>query len=274
MNKYMLSIVIIFSLITLSCCSFTDKTASVSQSDLPKQTSYQDYDKKSYGWGMGKQLNEDNCPLSCISFQEKFGSKYDAYFYNPPKENSDKKTIMLTFDNGYENGCTEKILDILKEKDVHAVFFLTGDFLTKNDAIIRRMVDENHTLGNHTVHHPSMPEISVDKMISEIQTLDDAVSQTYGVKMNLFRPPKGEYSEQSLAVTKDLGYKSVFWSFAYADWDPNKQPNEETSKKSLIDHLHNGAIYLLHAVSKTNTNILADFIDSAKSQGYEFVTEL
>ena len=118
-----------------------------------------------------------------------------------------------------------------------------------------------------------MPGITVEKMKSEIQTLHKTIAENFGVEMTLFRPPKGEYSEQSLAVTQEMGYKSIFWSFAYADWDPKKQPDEQEALNSLKSHLHDGAIYLLHTVSQTNANILADFIDYAKSQGYEFIVQ-
>ena len=221
---------------------------------------------------MGKDLNEKNCPTSCVDFQSKYG-KFGAYFYNPPKEESEQKTITLTFDNGYENGFTEKILETLSQKQVRAVFFLTGDYAKKNAPIIEKMVSGGHILGNHSQNHPSMPGITVEKMKSEIQTLHKTIAENFGVEMTLFRPPKGEYSEQSLAVTQEMGYKSIFWSFAYADWDPKKQPDEQEALNSLKSHLHDGAIYLLHTVSQTNANILADFIDYAKSQGYEFIVQ-
>ena len=119
-----------------------------------------------------------------------------------------------------------------------------------------------------------MPGITVDKMKSEIQTIHQTISENFGVEMNMFRPPKGEFSEQSLAITNELGYKSIFWSFAYADWDPKKQPDEKDALDSLKSHLHDGAIYLLHAVSETNAKILPEFIEYAKSQGYEFIVAM
>lgn len=243
------------------------------KSNQPKTNSNISLDSRCNGWGMGKHLNEKNCPISCVDFQTKYG-KFGAYFYNPPKTESEHKTITLTFDTGYENGCTEKILDVLNQKQVRAIFFLTGDYAKRNESIIKRMVAENHILGNHSQNHPSMPGITVDKMKSEIQTLHKTIIDNFGVEMNMFRPPKGEFSEQSLAITNELGYKSIFWSFAYADWNPKKQPDERESLDSLKSHLHDGAIYLLHAVSETNTKILSDFVDYAKSQGYEFIVEM
>lgn len=259
--------------LNLTGCSMHKSTPTEAiKSNQPKTSSNISLDSRCNGWGMGKQLNEKNCPISCVDFQSKYG-KFGAYFYNPPKQESERKTITLTFDNGYENGYTEKILDALKEKQVRAIFFLTGDYTKKNQPIIERMIKENHVLGNHSQNHPSMPGITVDKMKSEIQTLHKTISDNFGVEMNMFRPPKGEFSEQSLAITHELGYKSIFWSFAYADWDPKKQPDEKEALDSLKSHLHDGAIYLLHTVSETNANILSDFIEYVKSQGYEFIVE-
>ncbi len=271
--------ILIFSIIasilfSVTGCSMQNSApAEAIKSNQPKTSSNISLDSRCNGWGMGKQLNEKNCPISCIDFQVKYG-KFGAYFYNPPQVESEHKTITLTFDNGYENGCTEKILDVLNQKQVRAIFFLTGDYVKKNESIIQRMIQENHILGNHSQNHPSMPGITVDKMKSEIQTIHQTISENFGVEMNMFRPPKGEFSEQSLAITNELGYKSIFWSFAYADWDPKKQPNEKDALDSLKSHLHDGAIYLLHAVSETNTKILPEFIEYAKSQGYEFIVEM
>lgn len=254
-------------------CSPKDTPAEMTKSNQPKSSSTISLSTKCNGWGMGKDLDEKNRPTSCVDFQAKY-QKFGAYFYNPPKQEGTQKTITLTFDNGYENGFTEKILDTLDKKQVRAVFFLTGDYAKKNAPIIEKMVSKNHVLGNHSQTHPSMPGISVEKMKSEIQTLHKTVMENFGVEMTLFRPPKGEYSEQSLAVTQEMGYKSIFWSFAYADWDPKKQPDENEALDALKSHLHDGAIYLLHTVSQTNANILADFIDHAKSQGYEFIVQM
>ncbi|PHV71433.1 delta-lactam-biosynthetic de-N-acetylase [Sporanaerobium hydrogeniformans] len=184
-----------------------------------------------------------------------------------------RKVIYLTFDEGYENGYTPQILDILKAKNVPAMFFVTDPYLTQNPAIITRMTDEGHLVVNHSVHHPSMPSIANDleKFKNELLTVATHYKEITGKEMPpFFRPPMGHYSERSLALTQQLGYKTVFWSFAYADWDPKKQPEPSHAKTVMVNGLHNGAIYLLHAVSKTNTEVLDPFIDDARSLGYTF----
>lgn len=217
-------------------------------------------------WGPGVQMADDGRPAACVAFQEQY-SPLGADFL---KEN--EKVIYLTFDEGYENGYSDKILDVLKEKNVSAVFFVTMPYVKEQDAIMRRFVEEGHVIGSHSVTHPSggMPSLSVDDQIKEYQELHDFVKNTYQYEMYLFRPPAGIFSEQSLAVASFCGYRSVMWSFAYADWDPEKQPSQEEALSKMKGRLHNGAIYLLHAVSATNTAVLGEFIDYARSQGYEF----
>lgn len=216
-------------------------------------------------WGQGTITDENNRPVSCDDFQNKYG-KYDAHFI---KGNSEKK-IYLTFDQGYENGCTAPILNTLKEKKVSAVFFVTYDYAKRNPELIKRMINEGHIIGNHSYKHISMPEAEPHRAVEEIVKLHEYIKKEFNYEMILFRPPMGEFSEQTLEISKQLGYKTIFWSFAYKDWDTTNQPLESKSLNKLVDRLHNGAIYLLHAVSKTNASILPSFIDKAKSQGYTF----
>ena len=150
---------------------------------------------------------------------------------------------------------------------------MVGDYVNREPELVRRMIDEGHTVGSHSVHHYSMPELSVEECESEIMDLHREVLEKFGIQMNLFRPPKGEYSEKSLAVTGDLGYKTVLWSFAYADWDTKNQPDPAASLEKLKERAHPGAIYLLHSVSETNASILGDFIDAMLAEGYTFSTE-
>lgn len=217
------------------------------------------------GWGQGTQTDKNNRPVSCDSFNDKYGDLGGIFVGG-----QEKKKIYLTFDEGYENGYTEKILDVLKEKNVSAVFFITRDYISGNEDIIKRMVSEGHILGNHSWTHPSMPTLSETEVKNEITKLHDYVKRQFGVEMTLFRPPMGEFSEKSLSITQSCGYKSVFWSFAYKDWVTDSQPDNATALKKIVNCLHPGAIYLLHAVSKTNTEILGDFIDTAREKGYEF----
>lgn len=184
-----------------------------------------------------------------------------------------RKVVYLTFDEGYENGYTGKILDILKEKHVKAMFFVTLPYVNQNPDLIKRMHDEGHLVCNHTNHHKSMPSLTEDEACfnKEFTDVADAYTQITGSPMpRFFRPPMGHYSEKSLAMTKALGYQTVFWSFAYCDWKPDAQPECVKAKQMLLDGLHNGAVYLLHAVSKTNTEVLGSFIDEATKMGYTF----
>lgn len=194
---------------------------------------------------------------------------YDAYYVG----DTSSKVLYLTFDEGYEKGYTPKILDTLKEKDVKAIFFVTSPYVTSNPDLIKRMVDEGHIVANHSNHHPSMPSYTNDpeKFANEFNDVASKYEAIVGKPMvKLFRPPMGHYSEKSLAMTKALGYKTVFWSSAYADFDVNKQPSPATAKKLLLGNLHNGSIMLLHAVSKTNAEVLGEIIDEARQMGYTF----
>lgn len=180
------------------------------------------------------------------------------------------KSIYLTFDEGYENGYTAKILDVLNKHSVPACFFVTGPYLNKETELICRMVNEGHDVGNHTVNHPSMPSLSADEIEYELIELDRIFYETTGKSMKFLRPPMGEHSEQSMYFSKKLGYKTIFWSIAYEDWNVDKQPNSEFVFDSVINNLHNGAIILMHAVSETNANTLESIIIEAKKQGYTF----
>lgn len=218
--------------------------------------------REKIGYGCGTQVDEKNRTTGAIMMQDDYG-KYDAFFINEPDS-----CIYLTFDEGYENGYTAKILDVLKEKNVTATFFVTMDYAKKNNDLIKRMIQEGHTVGNHTVNHPSMPELSTDEMLQEICGLDEYINENFGYKMTTFRPPMGEFSEQSLAVTQSLGYKSIFWSFAYKDWLTDDQPSEEYAYERITSATHDGAIYLLHAVSSANTAVLGRVIDFWQDAGY------
>lgn len=182
----------------------------------------------------------------------------------------DENKMYLTFDEGYENGYTEAILDTLRQENVKAIFFITGDYFDKNDAIIRRMLEEGHAVGNHSMHHYSMPELSYEKCENEILELDRLFFDKFGQHMHFLRPPKGEYNRQVLEITNNLNYKCIMWSFAYKDWLTNEQKGADFAFKSVTENFHNGAVLLLHAVSKDNADALASIIQEARKQGYEF----
>lgn len=216
------------------------------------------------GYGQGRNVNDENVPYGAIDFNSEY-KDLNAYAYD---ENSDK--IVLTFDQGYENGYTSSILDTLKEKNVKAVFFLTGDYAKKESELVKRMIDEGHVIGNHGMKHLSLPTLSREEMVNEISSLHDFVKETYGYEMTLFRPPCGEYSDEAIETVNSLGYKTILWSFAYADWDTNSQPEKSAAFQRVTEAAHKGAFYLLHSVSKTNCEILPDVIDTLRANGYEF----
>ncbi len=222
-----------------------------------------DYSEEKIAYGMGVETDSQNRPLGAISAQAQYGDK-GALFIGDESE----KRLWLTFDEGYENGYTTQILDTLKDKDVKAVFFVTYDYAVKNPELIRRMIDEGHTVGNHTWSHPSLPECSPDELHAELSLLHDYISDNFGYEMYVMRPPMGEFSERVLACAKSLGYTTVLWSFAYPDWDVNAQPEKNAAYEKITSKTHNGAVYLLHAVSETNTAILGDVIDYWQENGY------
>ncbi len=233
--------------------------------DTKTGTDYSALSSEKQGYGQGVQLDSENRPAGAIDFNNTYG-KYNAEAIG----DSDDKTIRLTFDQGYENGFTGKILDTLKEANVKATFFLLDDYARRNPELVRRMIDEGHTVGNHSVSHRSMPTLTAEECRAEITELHKYIKDEFGYEMTEFRPPMGEFSERSLAVTQDCGYRTVLWSYAYADWDVNAQPEPSAALKKLTDALHNGAIYLLHSVSQTNAEILGDFIKAAREKGFEF----
>jgi peptidoglycan-N-acetylmuramic acid deacetylase len=181
-----------------------------------------------------------------------------------------KKVIYLTFDEGYENGYTSTILDVLRKNDVRAIFFITGPYLKGSQDLVRRMVEEGHEVGNHTVHHPSLPNLEDSVIEEEVLGLDRAFSEKFGMNMRFLRPPKGEYSERSLVVTNKLGYRNLFWSFAYEDWYKDSHKGADYAYDIIMRNLHNGEVMLLHAVSRDNAEALDRVIKDAKAQGYEF----
>lgn len=214
------------------------------------------------GWGAGSSEGGVRPPYA-LSTQPRYG-KYDAWFIAP-----DNGKVYLTFDLGYEyKDLTNTTLDILKEKNVKAVFFVNMEYISDNQEIILRIIREGHTLANHAYHHYDMPELSIDEMVGEIMDLHNYVLGTYDYEMTLFRPPSGYYSERLLAVAQTLGYTTVQYSFAYKDWETSNQPAVDKTRDKLIDRAHSGAIFLLHTVSETNAAVLADVIDGIQAKGY------
>lgn len=194
--------------------------------------------------------------------------RYDAAYLG----DTTQKVLYLTFDAGYENGCTEKILDILKAHDVKAAFFLVGNYIERNADLVRRMVEEGHTVGNHTMHHYDMSKISdKDTFTKELGDLEALYQETTGQELpKFYRPPQGIYSEENLRMAQELGYKTVFWSLAYVDWKNDAQPDPAASIEKLLKRTHNGAVILLHSTSKTNEQILDTLLTRWEAEGYTF----
>lgn len=227
---------------------------------------------QSYGYGPGKTSGGKRAPYA-ENEQKRFG-QYGGNFIGP-----DDNRVYLTFDCGYEYTATnpdgtkyrvtERILDVLKEKDVKAVFFVTMYYVKNQPDLVQRMIDEGHIVGNHSNNHPVMPKQTVEKMVYEVMSLHDYVKEHFGYEMFLFRPPTGEFSIQSLAVVQNLGYKNVHWSFAYLDYDTENQPDPAEALARMTDSVHNGCIYLIHAISTTNAAVLGDLIDFCQNNGYQ-----
>ena len=183
-----------------------------------------------------------------------------------------QKRLYLTFDAGYENGNTEKILDTLKARNVPAAFFLVGNYIEKNPDLVRRMVSEGHLVGNHTMHHPDMSKISEKEAFSkELGQLEELYRKTTGQDLpKYYRPPQGIYSQDNLRMAKELGYRTVFWSLAYVDWNNDAQPTKEQAFSKLLPRTHPGAVVLLHSTSRTNGEILDELITKWQEMGYTF----
>lgn len=244
------------------CSANTVKTENETV-DAVSQTGYEAADNTASGWGLVRKKGTEP---EVTAKQKEVLQKYGAYYMDSSKP----KALYLTFDEGYENGYTSKILDVLEATKTPAAFFVTGPYLESQTELVERMAQDGHIIGNHTVNHINMPKSSVETIQKEINDLSKLCEETCGVKMKYVRPPEGEYSERTLAVMRDMGYTPVFWSFAYKDWDVNLQKGAQYAFDQVTPYLHDGAILLLHAVSSDNANALEDIINYAKKEGYEF----
>ena len=218
-------------------------------------------------WGLSFQ-QEGKPPVANASaeYLKQFNAHYAA--------DTQEKVIYLTFDAGYENGNTEAILDALKKHNAPACFFLVGNYLETSQDLVKRMVSEGHTVGNHTFHHPDMSKISTKESFSkELGDLETLYQQVTGQTMKkYYRPPQGKYSESNLQMAKDLGYHTFFWSLAYVDWYEDKQPSKEEAFNKLLGRIHPGAVVLLHSTSKTNGEILDELLTKWEDMGYRFAS--
>jgi peptidoglycan-N-acetylmuramic acid deacetylase len=221
--------------------------------------------KKSCSWYFSRNNNHE---IPAVNEDIKtMLADYDAFYVLP---NTDNK-IYLTFDEGYEYGFTPQILDILKANNVPAAFFVTGHYLKTQPDLVKRMKDEGHLVCNHTFNHPDLSTVSRDKFEQEISSLESECQHLTGVELDKFmRPPMGNYSAASLNYAQEMGYRTVFWSMAFQDWDTSKQPGAEYSYQHVVNNIHPGAVILLHAVSQSNTEALDRIIKDLTEQGYVF----
>ncbi len=202
---------------------------------------------------------------------EKYGGFYVDHAHTDPTASD--KVVYLTFDAGYENGNVEKVLDALKDEGATGAFFILGHVAESYPELVRRMADEGHLICNHTYSHKNLCGASADEIASELTRLETACRDAAGVEVaKYYRPPEGQFDVPMLCEVQKLGYRTVFWSFAYADWDNEKQPDPSAAKKKILDNLHNGAVILLHPTSATNAAILGDVLREMKAQGYRFGT--
>lgn len=223
-----------------------------------------DLSNKKIGWGIKRNDNHEQPDLGANNKQ--LIDKYNGIAMG----NSEEKIVYLTFDEGYEAGYTPQILDTLKENEVKATFFITAHYVNSQPDLVKRMIEEGHIIGNHTVNHYSMPDLTDEKIKTEVQDLHTAIYNKFGYEMKYLRPPMGEYSERTLSKIQSLGYTTVMWSFAYDDWDEKKQDREDYAKQKILGNVHNGAVILLHGNSKDNANTLDYCIKEIKKNGYEF----
>ena len=222
---------------------------------------------RTYNWYVKRNANHQTPTIdSCFSFIDNCSA-----FYVDKKTES--KKLYLTFDVGYENGNTKKIMDVVQSEGVPAAFFVLSHFVEKNTDLVIRMQEEGHLVCNHTAKHKDMSKVSQNEFAKELKTMETLVlSKTQKPLSKFYRPPRGTFSEENLKWAEELGYKTVFWSLCYADWDNNKQPDPEYATQLLLENTHPGAIILLHPTSATNAQILRDLICKWKSEGYQFAS--
>lgn len=216
-------------------------------------------------WGFKKSQNEE--PADAGRQLNTLLEKYGTYYIG----DTSKKEIYLTFDNGYENGYTEKVLDVLKKKKVKATFFVTGHYLKDQPELVKRMVAEGHIVGNHSWYHPDLTKVSDERLKKELNSVQDETERLTGQKkVPYLRPPRGIFSERTLALSEQLGYQNVFWSLAFVDWHVNNQRGWKYAYDNIMRQIHPGAILLLHTVSKDNAEALEKAIDDLHERGYTF----
>lgn len=251
--------------VVLIACFFVGAAIHCHTEQEHLETSGQILHPETENWGLGFGQTGEK-PTGNVSAEEL--KKYHAAYMDP----TDEKVIYLTFDAGYENGNTPAILEALKKHDVSATFFVVGNYLETSPELVKQMVAEGHTVGNHTFHHPEMSKISdaasFEKELKDVETLYQKIT---GEELTRFyRPSQGKYNTQNLQMAGDLGYKTFFWSLAYVDWIQDQQPTKEAAFDKLLKRIHPGAVVLLHSTSSTNAQILDELLTKWEEMGYHF----
>lgn len=258
-KKTIITFSVLLVIITASVFIFKNKTTE--ETVLTSATSLSNV---KIGWGIKRNDNHE---------QPDLGSKNKALlnqYEGIAMGNNEKKYVYLTFDEGYEAGYTEKILETLKNNDVTATFFITAHYVNTQPELVQKMIDNGNIVGNHTVNHKSMPTLTDEQIKTEVMTLHTTIYEKFNYEMKYIRPPMGEFSERTLATTNGLGYTTVMWSFAYDDWNEDNQKGIEYAKDKILNNVHNGAVILLHGNSSDNCNVLDYIIKEIKGMGYEF----
>ena len=253
----------IISIVILMVMIFTISVIQTNKNKSMISTNVGTISNKKIGWGIKRNDNHEQPDVG--STNKKVLEENEGICLG----SKEKKYVYLTFDEGYEAGNTAQILEILKNNNVKATFFITAHYANTQPELVKQMINEGHIIGNHTVNHKSMPDLTDDKVKSEIMDLHLAIYEKFGYEMKYIRPPMGEFSERTLNIINTNGYKTVMWSFAYEDWNEQSQPDEEMAKEKILANIHPGEIMLLHGNSKTNTNILDAVIKEIKNKGYE-----
>ena len=227
------------------------------------------YSETSHSWYCAHRKDHLQ-PVADSNFS--FINDYDGFYIDKKHgDNAQEKVVYLTFDAGYENGNVKTVVDILNEENVEGAFFVLGHLIEENTDLVRSMFENGHLVCNHTYSHRAMVGKTRDEFKAELEKLEKTCLERTGFELDKFyRPPEGKFDESSLRFAKEMGYKTVFWSFGYDDWDNNRQKNPETAKKKILDNIHNGEIMLLHPTSSTNAEILRDIIIQLKNEGYHF----
>lgn len=219
---------------------------------------------QSYEWGLHFE-KEGQAPIPNLS-DDKL-NPYNAYYHG----NLNQPVLYITFDAGYENGYTEQILDALKKHNVTATFFVVGPYIKENPDLVKRMVADGHTVGNHSYSHPNMTTKSKEQFLRELEKTQNEFKKVIGEDMPLFyRPPEGKFSTENLQWAKDAGYTTILWSSAYVDWNTDSQPSHEYAYEKIAQRTFNGAIFLLHSTSATNAEILDQQLTRWEQAGYTF----